>query len=51
MIIFIHNIDSMHKCVWKISGKVCLKQCLSLDARVGCGGGERLRTSVFTALS
>lgn len=45
MMIFIHNIESMHICTWKISGRIYLKQWLSLVRRVGYGVGEGLYTS------
>lgn len=39
--VFIHSIESMHIYARNISGRVYLKQWLSLDGRVGHGGGER----------
>ena len=42
MMIFIHNIESTHICTWKISGRIYLKQWLSLVRRVGYGVGEGL---------
>lgn len=43
--IFIYNIESMHICTWKVSGRIYLKQWLSLVRRVGYGVGEGLYTS------